>query len=159
MSLFKKFFERKVEEVQNRNQSFEQVKAFGSHPYSSRQPAQFHFQLALLERFTPEANKSEILFEAIRSAYEDVVQPKRDSMTDSVKMITDEVYGMLYQAYFYKCARSQSEAGESGGIYATDDAKAVADKFISDFDSGSLSYADLIAKYENTVLNINGDKE
>jgi hypothetical protein len=159
MSSFKKFHARKVEEVQNRRQSFDEAKMFGAYPHSSRQPAAFHYYLTLLERFTPEASKAEILFEAVRSAYEEVVVPHRESMQESVKTITDDVYTMLFQAYAFKCAKSSTDETSEGYALASDESKAIADEFLSEFDSGSLTYAELVGKYENTVLNPNRDQD
>lgn len=150
---FKKFYDRKVEEITNRQQSFDEAKMFGAYPISSRQPASFHFWLTLLERFTPEASKAEVLFEAVRAAYQEVVAPIRENMESEHKQKCETVFNMLHVAYTYKCANSRAEAVENGsGFAATDDAKALADEFITAFDSGSLSYAELIEKYKGTIL-------
>lgn len=153
MSGFKKFYDRKVEEITTRQQSFDEAKVFGAYPHSSRQPAAFHYYLTLLERFTPEASKAEILFEAVRSAYDEVVTPLREEMTDPVREVCDHVYAMVYQAYSYKCGKSQSEIGDGGGFSVTDEAKSLADEFLSDFDSGGYTHADLIAKYQGTLVD------
>lgn len=152
---FKKFYDRKVEEVENRQQSFEEARMFGTAPYSTRQPAAFHYWLTLLERFTPEASKSEVLFEAVRAAYMDAVQPVIEAMTDPVREVCDEVYSMMFQAYAYKCANSRTDVEQMGGSFATDDAKAIAEEFLSEFDSGKLQHAELIAKYKGTIIDPN----
>lgn len=152
---FKKFRDRKVEEVENRQQSFEEARMFGTAPYSTRQPAAFHYWLTMLERFTPEASKSEVLFEAVRAAYMDAIQPVIEAMPDPVRETCDEVYSMMFQAYAYKCANSRSDTEQTSGVFATDDAKAIADQFLTEFDSGKLEHAQLIAKYKNTVLDSN----
>lgn len=155
MSHFKKFYDRKVEEITNRQQSFEEAKIFGAYPSSSRQPAAFHYWLTLLERFTPEASKAEVLFEAVRSAYLEVVEPIRENMQESVKTTCDTVFGMLFQAYAFKCSNSRADVEKTGGFAATDEAKTIADEFLADFESGSHTHAELIAKYENTVIGVN----
>ena len=149
---FKKFYDRKVEEVTNRQQSFEEAKMFGAYPVSSRQPASFHYWLTLLERFTPEASKAEVLFEAVRAAYQEVVTPIRENMEPEHKQNCDTVFDMLFRAYGYKCANSRADAESSGFAFATDEAKAVAEEFLTAFDSGSLSYAELIERYKGTAL-------
>lgn len=149
---FKKFYDRKVEEITNRQQSFEEAKMFGAYPVSSRQPASFHYWLTLLERFTPEASKAEVLFEAVRAAYQEVVAPIRENMEVEHKQKCDAVFDMLYRAYHYKCSNSRADVQSTGGYFVTDDAKAVAEQFLSEFDSGSLSYSELIEKYKDTVL-------
>lgn len=156
---FKKFYDRKVEEVENRQQSFEEARIFGTFSYSTRQPAAFHYWLTLLERFTPEASKSEVLFEAVRAAYMDAIQPIIESMTDPVREICDQVYSMTFQAYGYKCANSRADVEKTGGFCASDEAKALAEEFLSDFDSGKITHAELIAKYEHTILNSNAFEE
>lgn len=156
---FKKFYDRKVEEVENRQQSFEEARMFGTFPYSTRQPAAFHYWLTMLERFTPEASKSEVLFEAVRAAYMDAVQPVIEAMTDPVREVCDEVYSMMFQAYAYKCANSRADVEQMGGSFATDDAKAIAEEFLSEFDSGKLQHSELIAKYKGTIIDPNRDLE
>jgi hypothetical protein len=156
---FKKFHDRKVEEVENRQQSFEEARMFGTAPYSTRQPAAFHYWLTLLERFTPEASKSEVLFEAVRAAYMDAIQPIIEAMTDPVRETCDQVYSMIFQAYAYKCSNSRTDIEQQGGFFATDEAKALAEEFLSDFDSGKITHAELIAKYEDTILNPNRELE
>lgn len=153
MSSFSKFHAKKVEEIENRSASFEELRIFGTHPYSTRQPAAFYYYLTLLERFTPEVTKSEIVFEAIQSAFRDVVLAQIESIPNSSREQCQDVYSMMMQAYCFKCAKSQSELDERGGFAVTDEAKTLADEFLSHFESGNLTYAELLQKYKDTPLD------
>ena len=154
MSSFKKFHDRKVDEVLNARQSFDQARMMGSFPHSSRQPAAFHYFLTMLELHTPDTSKSEILFEAVRSAFEEVVSP---SITDSEQ---PDVYSMLFMAYVAKCAKSSADSSSDSVISISDDSKRIAEEFISDFDSRTIPFPELFEKYSGTFLasqNLKGE--
>lgn len=160
MSSFAKFHAKKVEELEARSATFEQLRMFGTHPYSTRQPAAFFYYLTLLERFTPEVSKSEVIFEAVQAAFRDVIQPQIDEMPESRREFCQDVYSMMLQAYCIKCAKSQSELDEKGGFAASDESKALADEFLAHFESGDLDYGQLLEKYKNTPLDtVNYDGE
>lgn len=152
---FAKFVQRKHEEILNRGQSFDEAKITGAYPHSTRQPAIFHYYLTRLERCIPETSKAEILFELVRDAYMQVVVPHDESMTDKVREVTDVVNGMLFQAYVAKALRSISERTEGEtGAFTSDERKALADQFLSDYESFSLDYYGLAEKYKETALYV-----
>lgn len=146
MSLFKKFHERKLDEVMNHRASFDQARMMGSFPHSSRQPAEFHYYLAMLERFTPATSKSEILFEAIRSAFVECVGSSLSDLEEP------NVYNMLFMAYAAKCAKLSGDSSSDSYISVSADSKAIAEQFLSDFESGDLSNSQIFEKYSNTFL-------
>ncbi|OBQ15775.1 MAG: hypothetical protein AN488_20535 [Anabaena sp. WA113] len=146
MSLFQKFHERKIDEVLNHRTSFDQARMMGSVPFSSRQPAEFHYYLTMLERFTPDTSKSEILFEAIRSAFVETVGSSISNLEEP------NVYNMLFMAYAAKCAKSSSDSSSDSLVSVSDDSKTIADQFLSDFESRNLSELEIFQKYSNTFL-------
>lgn len=156
MSHFKKFSDRKREEILNRQQSFDEAKLFGTTPYSTRQPAAFHYYLTLLDRFIPESSKAEILFEAIRSAYQDVVVPAQEAMTEPVREVTDNVYNMLFNAYQAKCSREGIPFVHLTNDYSEqvdEEIRSLAERYLSDFESGRMDYNALADKYLGTLLD------
>jgi hypothetical protein len=159
MSDFKKFYNRKMDELKNNSLCFRAQADMGTHPITSRQPAAFHFYLSILENMIPEVNRSEIIFEAIQSAYRDVML-NRD-IPKSVQDKVDEVHGMLLNAWHGKCLKSASERQENEtGFFASDESKAVSEEFISDWNENKLGYDGLISKYKNTHLEYaNSDDE
>lgn len=156
---FLKFVERKKEEILNRGQSFDEAKVTGAYPHSSRQPAAFHYYLTRLERCVPESSKAEILFELVRSAYQDLVIPTEEGLTEKVRQQVQLVNGMLFHAYSAKAMRSSSESTTEGGFFCSDDVKKLADEFISDYESCSYDYYQLADKYKGTALDTNQDGE
>lgn len=150
MSSFKKFYDRKVEEVTNANVDFKAQTMMGTHPITSRQPAYFHFMLFILESKIPDVNKSEVIFEAVKSAYQDICST--DDLAPEIKQRVINVRNMLLNAWGVKCARLDSDSADDGAITITNEAsKKIADDFISDY-SSPMGWDDLIEKYRSTYL-------
>ena len=150
MSLFKKFYDRKVDEVTNANVDFKAQAMMGTHPITSRQPAYFHFMLTILESKIPDVNKSEVIFEAVRSAYNDICSVN-DLPSEIQGRVTD-VRNMLLNAWSVKCARLDSDTSDFNTVLvANEDSKKIADDFISDY-SSPMSLDQLIDKYRSTYL-------
>lgn len=151
MSDFKKFYDRKMYELYNQNVCFKAQASMGTHPMTTRQPATFHYYLSVLESLIPESGRSEILYEAVHSAYLDVISSKKT--TDLTQKRADHVRSMLLNAWQGKCLRSDSEREPNEtGFFSSEEAKKVSDDFINDWNSREYTYSQLIEKYENTHL-------
>jgi len=151
MSDFKKFYERKMYELYNQGVCFKAQTSMGTHPMTTRQPATFHYYLSVLETLVPETGRSEILYEAVRSAYLDILSSKK--LTESAQQNVDLARGMLLNAWQGKCLRSDSERAEGEtGFFASEESKKVSDDFITDWNSRSYTHSELVEKYQNTHL-------
>lgn len=151
MSDFKKFYNRKIDELNNTNMGFRAQASMGTHPITSRQPATYHFYLSVLEGMIPDVNRSEIIFEAMQSAYRDIMI-NRD-LPEAVQNRVDAVHGMLLNAWQGKCLKLDTEREENEtGFFTSAEARRVSEEFISDWNEKNLDYDSLIKKYENTHL-------
>lgn len=151
MSDFKKFYDKKIEELNGQSLTFKAQASMGTHPLTTRQPANFHFYLAVLEQLIPDVSRGEILFEAIQSAYRDIAIS--DDLTPPVQARVDSVRGMLLNAYHGKCSKLDSEMAQGEtGFSANEATKKICDDFIADYTENGLSFDELIAKYRDTFL-------
>lgn len=150
MSSFKKFYEKKIEEISNSNVDFKTQAMFGTHPITSRQPAYFHFMLTILESKIPDVNKSEVIFEAVKSAYQDICST--DDLAPEAQKRVSDVRNMLLNAWSTKCARLDSDSSDNDAMMVSnEESKKLADDFISDY-SSTMTRHDLIEKYRSTYL-------
>lgn len=150
MSAFKKFYDRKVEEVTNANVDFKAQTMMGTHPITSRQPAYFHFMLTILESKVPDVNKSEVIFEAVKSAYQDICST--DDLAPEAQQRVTNVRNMLLNAWGVKCARLDSDSGDNDAMMVANEAsKKIADDFIADY-SSPMAWDEIIEKYRSTYL-------
>lgn len=149
MSTFDKFTTLKIQEFQAKPSSYRKNASLGTYPFTSRQPPIFHAYWDFLERNIPETSRGEILFEAIKAAFQEFI----------AKIPPDSLFDMDLNAYSIKSARTlDGELPPDGetGFYSSQSAKDKADEYLKARNHYSPSQ---LAEMFPFLVPENGDEE